>query len=270
MRIAFSKISPGGNETVIVRTSVPTASRASLSKTLMSSRYVGGEQVGYLSIPRAADIDARIDMMGGELCINALRSVATILAEERGKTCISLASSGTDKVFECRSNERNGTSYTSITFHVIPRIRIFCGRTSLIGLTGISHLLYECESRVEIDNPLRLFRKLQKQYANELSALPAFGIIPFRRRQSGYDIFPVVYVRGTNTIVAESACGSASVALALSKTGKDCEKSFRIRQPSGCVYDVQIRWTCERAQVLLGSPVQLLVSGIATVPSLQC
>ena len=94
MIVDFTKLSPGGNDTIIVQSPVPAAKRATLARTLMSNQYVGGEQVGYLTPAPASGIDARLDMMGGELCVNGLRSAATVVASQTAKTNLRLSSSG--------------------------------------------------------------------------------------------------------------------------------------------------------------------------------
>jgi diaminopimelate epimerase len=262
MIIDFTKLSPGGNDTIIVQSAVPTTERAGIVRTLMSSPYVGGEQVGYLTLAPVSGIDARLDMMGGELCVNGLRSAATVVASQAAKTNLRLTSSGTDEVFEFVSIPKKGAWYTSITLNLAPRIKQLAERILIVHLDGISHLLCEFAPEAKIE-PMNIFADLRQKYDKELATLPAFGIIPFQRRKDGYEIFPVVYVRETDTIIPETGCGSGSVALALSMT--DGDGSCSVFQPSGCPYQVDVTHETGRTTVTLGSDVDVLVKGVAFI-----
>jgi len=262
MIIDFTKLSPGGNDTIIVQSAVPATERAGIARTLMSSPYVGGEQVGYLTLAPASGIDARLDMMGGELCVNGLRSAATVVASQTAKTNLRLASSGTDEVFEFVSIPQKGAWYTSISLNLNPRIKLLAEGTFLVHLDGISHLLCEFAPEVNVD-ALNVFAELRQRYDSELATLPAFGIIPFQRRKDGYEIFPVVYVRETDTIIPETGCGSGSVALALSMI--DGDGSCSIFQPSGRPYQIDVTSEAKRTMVTLGSDVDVLVKGVVFI-----
>lgn len=82
-------------------------------------------------------------------------------------------------------------------------------------------------------------------------------------RTDGYVIFPVVYVRETDTVIPETGCGSGSVALALSMT--DGNGSCSVFQPSGCPYQLDVSRETKRTMVTLGSDVDVLVKGVAYI-----
>ena len=76
---AFWKITPGGNPTILLRSEdVPPEKRASVANAVMSGQHLGAEQVGYVRFEGTP----RLDMMGGEFCLNATRSFAVLLAEK--------------------------------------------------------------------------------------------------------------------------------------------------------------------------------------------
>ena len=262
MIVDFTKLSPGGNDTIIVQSPVPAAKRATLARTLMSNQYVGGEQVGYLTPAPASGIDARLDMMGGELCVNGLRSAATVVASQTAKTNLRLSSSGTDEIFKFVSVPQKGAYYTSITLNLNPQIKELEENTVLVHLDGISHLLCEFGQQTPID-PTKVFAELRRRYDSELAALSAFGIIPFHVYRNGYRIYPVVCVRETNTVIPETGCGSGSVALTLSMTNGNC--SCSIFQPSGYLYQVDVTRNTKQTKVTLGSDVHILVQGMAHI-----
>lgn len=75
--LRFHKFSPGGNTTILVTDPVPAARRAAVAAELMGEHHVHAEQVGFVTL---AGSHPRIDMMGGEFCGNACRSLAALLA----------------------------------------------------------------------------------------------------------------------------------------------------------------------------------------------
>lgn len=78
--LRFHKFSPGGNTTILVTDPVPVQRRAAVAAELMGEHHVHAEQVGFASL---AGTRPRIDMMGGEFCGNACRSLAALLALKR-------------------------------------------------------------------------------------------------------------------------------------------------------------------------------------------
>lgn len=233
----------------------------------MSEKFVGGEHVGFLSFPDNSASDGRLDMMGGELCINALRSAATLLGIERNKQIIRLESSGTDEIFDCRVVGSGKKRNSSIAFSLCPLITYLESGVSIVRLDGIAHILIEYPKDVDIENPESIFVTISEKFAQELTLFPAFGIIPFQPWEDGYRIFPVVYVRSTNSLVLETGCGSGSVALAMSILDRS-RSSGRIivYQPSGSSYCLDVLMKAAGARVSLESEVELLVRGTAYLP----
>lgn len=262
MPITFTKLSPGGNDTIIVTSPVPASKRASLARVLMSDD-VGAEQVGYLSYPVTKGIDARLDMMGGELCINGIRCVARLLASESSKKRFCIASSGTDRVFECRTRFIQGRCFVSISLCIKPVVKKLEDDVFLVHLDGMSLILWECDEREIKKGILPIFTKLRERYAAELKDIPAFGVVPFLRTKNAYSIFPVIYVRDTDSTTIETGCGSASMALAIALRSENSLKKFRVLQPSGSFYELVISGSATDITIELGSFVDQLVVGTA-------
>ena len=86
----------------------------------------------------------------------------------------------------------------------------------------------------------------------------AFGVIPYWYVDTKmYETAPVVYVSETDSLVAETGCGSGSIALALwlrelSDLGKDF--AIYIKQPSGSLYDISLSGD-QPARISLGGEV---------------
>ena len=261
MTINFMKLSPGGNETIIVESAVPASERASTARRLMSN-IIGADQVGYMSYPKVAGIDARLDMMGGELCINGIRCVAQILASRNQKTQFFITSSGTDRIFECRTRFEKDRCFVSMTLTMKLAVTTLERNVYLIHLDGISMLLCECYAGEIVGGPVPMFTKFRERYQKEFDGIPAFGVVPFLRLEKAYSIFPVIYVRDTDSTTVETGCGSASIALAIAIRGKNPEE-FLVNQPSGSCYELEISNSTEGISVVLGSFVDQLMTGTA-------
>ncbi len=80
-RFAFHEVfSPCGNTTILVReSSLSPADRARVAAEIIAPGHLEAEQAGY--VDTAAPVP-RLDMMGGEFCVNATRAFAALLAEE--------------------------------------------------------------------------------------------------------------------------------------------------------------------------------------------
>lgn len=88
MHLPFLKYSPSGNTTLLVRLDAPAcaggpdlgpAERAAVAAEIIAPEHLGAEQVGFVRLNGALP---RLDMMGGELCVNATRAMAALLLDE--------------------------------------------------------------------------------------------------------------------------------------------------------------------------------------------
>ena len=109
---------------------------------------------------------------------------------------------------------------------------------ALINLPGISHLLIPATADT-MPSPHHC-EALAQTYrsAYGLEAFPASGTIWYEEHADSYAILPAVYVKATDSLCVETACGSASLALALrmhSNKGVSHKESatYTITQPSG-------------------------------------
>lgn len=196
----------GGNATALVR-DCPSSLRASLAADLL--RAV--EQVGFVDDQAHPP---RLEMMGGEFCINATLAFASTLGP-KGVVVVS------------GLNRPAGFVNTSRTTRVTIPLR--WSRTgNIVLLEGIGFVLYP---RSDGHAPKNTSGNApdDAQIKRELTDLctrfdlPAFGAIHF----SGDAILPYVFVATVDSYVPETACGSGSVAFSLF-TGQD-----RVRQPTG-------------------------------------
>ena len=78
--LPFVKSSPCGNTTILIRnTPLSPALRALAAAEMMAPDHLQAEQVGFVDTVARPP---RLDMMGGEFCLNATRSLAALLLSE--------------------------------------------------------------------------------------------------------------------------------------------------------------------------------------------
>lgn len=245
-KFRFYKMSPGGNTTIIITDPVisdPHA-RASLAPRLLSELHLGGEQVGYLT---TRDPRPRLDMMGGEFCGNATRSLAALLVEENPSLL------GVDGVFTGEVDVSGASRPLTIRVRKISEavfdaaceipMRVDPGAVSavtvsekpatLVRLDGICHVLLDDTLH---PFPEDNFEDAAKRIRTCLGLMDedAVGCIWFSCHNTVINAKPVVWVRKTDSTYYETACGSGTAALGISlATVSGRSVLAEIGQPSG-------------------------------------
>ena len=256
MNVEYDKVYPGGNTTAIVQTRVSEAQRSPIAAAIMAADTTI-EQVGFL---RPSDVaDARLDMMGGELCINAVRSVAAIVGKTNPtKTTVSIHTATLREPLLCTNSYTDDAGLNvGVNWQVEYKLDELDEEHGVVHLGDISHVLCrrdELPSEAETDT---IFAVVSKRFAHLLDGLLAFGIIPFVVAGEKYHIRPVVHVPAVPSTIPETGCGSGSLALALAvlmPTGGQLE----VVQPSGVPYRITIAESDGVIQASLESPVEVL------------
>lgn len=188
----------GGNSTLLVWNC------PSDQKKKVIDRYLGKvEQVGFIEETKKGL--SKLVMMGDELCINSTLSLASQLPNSG-----LLLTSGINKPIRYENIGKNTYIELDITFKKIGNI---------ILLPGIGFICTNIKPEIS--------KSYLAKSANKYN-LPAFGIVFYQNNK----ITPYVFVKGTDSLFEETACGSGSIACAL-VTG------FRnIIQPTGEVITV--------------------------------
>ncbi len=258
--LPFYKLFPGGNPTILVMdgallsASVSPETRASIARALMAPENLGAEQVGFLD---TAATPPRMEMMGGEFCVNATRCAAVVFAllgllpgspAETAAYEGTMATSGAAgpvrvRVAPARNHEPSAGTTAFDAAVAVPLPRDFlrdsacireCGPGEvLVRLPGITHLLLDAGRHPLPDSPLEAAAR--KRAERGLETEEATGVVwyfPSPDAPGTTAIVPVVHVAATGSSVVETACGSGSLALALlrARTGG---LGHAIRQPSG-------------------------------------
>lgn len=181
-----------GNSTLLVW-GCPSGKKKSIIK-----RYLGEvEQIGFVETKKNLPF---LNMMGGELCVNGTIALASQCGL-KGK----LFTSGLNApVFYQNTNNSTGTNLT------IDYKRL----KNLVLLEGIGYIYL----KNTVENIKKFLKDLCLKYA-----LPAFGVLYYKKKK----IAPFVYVKETDSLFQETACGSGSIAFYV------LTKKSNIKQPTG-------------------------------------
>ena len=248
MEVAFVKVDPTQNMTILVTSAVDPAIRTDVASALMAYEGVCAEQVGFVEDVASSEAWARLEMAGGEFCGNATMSLAAYLAWERklpdGIACdIPLASSGAGFV-SCGVRPDHGAFLCTLRMPEPERIkeRTFslygrdC-RFATVYLPGITHILIP---RVRAGDAPRTFAEDAATAWAEKIETDAFGVILYD--ESLCAIEPLVCVKTSGTKVWERGCGSGSAAVGAYRASlaslaslAGCRTHSRVRQPGGVI-----------------------------------
>lgn len=263
MLIDYIVANPTGNITVLVTSAVAAADRQAVVQRMFCD-VPDCEQVGFVTPESPGHI--RLEMMGGEFCGNATISAAAYQASLDGlaadsETKILVDSSGVpapvEVVIKCERLGAGGSSasrYVGTLEMPMPTMSYYdysCGDGSVIKLPvvhleGISHMMMPAAmiSDAAMESAIRAI-------AAEFDSL-AFGILKYSESAGAMNIRPLVYVKGSDTLVWENGCASGSIAAAYynycattqdssfsdspgSKPAADNEFNISISQPGGVI-----------------------------------
>ncbi len=276
--LSFVKLSPGGNPTVLIR-DVPLSpeERTAAARELMDTLHLSAEQVGYADT--AAD-PPRLDMMGGEFCINATRALAVLLAR------IGRLAAGPDGVLVGRAVISGAAHPLELrvrpgahpaVFEAGALLELPCRPSAepvaphimMVRLPGITHLVLDA-GRVPLpEDPENTAATLRARF--DLEKETAVGCI-WAHPGSGR-MFPVVWVRKTGSTCRETACGSGTLAAALAGFLPCREGGFCGVQPSGetlaaTLAEPPARSDSEPWRAWIDGPVRVTAQGEAYVTCL--
>lgn len=225
-------LNPTGNLTALVLDPVTPEEETFLTKELLKI----SEQVAYLESPSLPSAEAAIRLMGGEFCGNAaMASAAWILRNaltEGNEKTILLQVSGVDQPVSCHIKKTGGCFQGTVLMPSvqIPHRIILAGRSfTAVHMKGILHLIHEdaLVDKAEAENLLR----------DIVSSLPdeAIGLLHWNRTLN--ELIPLVFVRGSNSMIWEHGCGSGSAAIGVYEAflHGDGVTETVINQPGGTI-----------------------------------
>lgn len=283
MELAFSKVSPGGNLTILIWDIVPREQHAFIANILMDNqKHLGAEQVGYIEHSTNPKALAHLQMMGGEFCGNATRALAYMLVKKKyfgveikNKFAeFYLTVSGVSKELavkvECDDHDIPiGAEVEMPIYQDLSSVeeRVFNKDkyASIVKLEGITHIIVNESdysfNKEDYQNQLKYLRGLFSLENEE-----AVGIMWKEIDQTTNEIYmkPVVWVQATDSYYYETSCGSGTVALALatSKNNLDSIQKYKINQPSNNFIEAIItRESYFFTNASIGGSISLIADG---------
>ena len=229
--VRYVILNPSGNLTALVTEWGGAEDEAEITARLMRE----SEQVAYLDPPSLPGALARIRLMGGEFCGNAAMAAAGWLVRDRlqngQEMTVPIEVSGAQGVLFCRIRGLEDGFEGTVEMPRVLGIRpAEAGGVSVteVRMEGITHLIREDREPLEKEKA----EALLKAFA-EKSGAEAAGLLD-RNPETGFTR-PLVYVRGSGTLVWESACGSGTAAVgALEAWRKGNGKAVtQVPQPGG-------------------------------------
>lgn len=267
----FVKTNPSGNTTILVLDPVHPGERSGLAARLMDKNSLSAEQVAFFDEhpPRFCDIG--IAMMGGEFCGNAVRSAAAWLVFDRCRWQPSLqpdymaqfevSCSGIDRNVLCKVHQKGRALFDVSAELPLPRslMEVEAGGYSLcrVELPGINHFCLSESDALSSGEKERLIQDVLSQYPVQNGE--AAGVLFW----DGTHLDPFVYVKGTDTLVHESSCGSGTAAmtacLAFRQKGNI---HIDAHQAGGMIYG-EAEYKDSISSLRIGGLVEITAEGIA-------
>ena len=253
MEVKLVRADPAGNITLLVTSPVEPEKRAEVARALLNIPELGGEQVGYLTAPSLGGA-ARLEMMGGEFCGNALRSAGFLTAQgTQGRTSLAMECSGCRELLQVTVDRDAGEATAQLPLPRRVTETQLCGQSlGVVEFDGIVHGILEGRTP-DRDLAAGVTRALAQRYRTGAAGLM------FLRYENGWQMDPAVYVAGTDTLYFESSCasGSGAAAVYLSDEASDGVYPYAIRQPGGTIRVGVIRQDGEPVLLTVGGPVAL-------------
>ena len=230
--VRYVVLNPSGNLTALVTEWGGAEDEAEITAHLMQE----SEQVAYLDPPSLPGALARIRLMGGEFCGNAAMAAGAWLVRDElavgSEMSFLMQVSGAPEPVNCRICRTGEAFEGTVEMPPVKEIReanIAGMSFTLVRMDGIVHLIRE-------GNPLEMeaAEKLLKEAADTLPD-EAVGLLQWNR-DTQY-MRPLVYVRGSGSLVWENGCGSGSAAVGAAealRTGNGLQIT-QVKQPGGVI-----------------------------------
>lgn len=266
LMLRYVKCSPGGNTTVLVFSEVERALQPSIAKRIMSWME-DVEQVGFVEEPENSLAVARLQMMGGEFCGNATRSLAWVLWKKAGidkrKGAFFLEVSGANRPVQVEISGKDVRVEMPIKrdFGSVKQK----GNYTIVELEGISHVIVD-------QAPPPNAKNAADQLLNQLNlkSLEAAGVLYCQPRGSAISMTPIVWVRDTGTLVEETACASGTVCVALAEAKRSQQdRTLTVYQPSGKPITASVSLASDKqsfSEAYIEGPVDVLGEGVTILP----
>ena len=255
----YKILNPGGNKTALVIGNEYSEDEKKKINDIILEENIDVEQVGFLSSTKN-----RLDMAGGEFCVNATRCAIWHYLKGKGGT-INIEVSGIKETIKGWISEDDLKKvYAKLPINKsIENLVKKEGIYNLVYLDGITHaVISEADSKEFIEN----LKQNEEQTKQKLKSLmekiktkeSAVGIILTEKNKETTRIYPIVWVKSVDTVYYETACGSGSLATAIFNYMVYHAHNHEIIQPSGYIINVEIN---EDAEMIESAIISGIVIG---------
>lgn len=273
MKLQFIKVSPTQNMTIYVLDQVARENHIEVANKLLGYGNLYAEQVGFIE---RSEGHIRLQMMGGEFCGNATRSLAAIIVDrgldsiekEGEEYLVKLETSGLERVVECRVRKTYKNNIYMSQIHMplpfsIKDVKIpWLGEEFMmerVDFPGITHFIVDDK---KINDRDKLYEIVKSEMDKE--EYEAFGIM-YYDYESNF-LIPLVYVKSTDSLYWEKSCGSGTTALGAALAYKDKKDiDMVIAQPGGELKIVAQIKDGKIDKVILDGPVDIVAEGIVYI-----
>lgn len=280
MKLNFVKVNPVGNMTIFVMDHVYSSHHMLVANRLMDYSNIHGEQVGFIENPRTLKGKAlntlRLQMMGGEFCGNATRSLAALMVHLKSNSVsekdnifnVSLEVSGSKELIHCqvRALNKENSYYSKVDMPLPERVSDTIwsiGKKMVkmirVDFPGITHFIVEAD---EVEDKEDFFNEIKKGMLKE--KCNAFGIMFYDSHTCFLN--PLVYVKATDSKCWEKSCasGTSALGIALSKN-RNSSISEKIKQPGG---ELEVEVVLNEGNIFklsLDGKVEIIAEGIVYI-----
>lgn len=276
MKLHFVKVNPVENMTIFVLDQIPRKEHISISNKLMDYSNLHAEQVGFIEASMDNTATIRLQMMGGEFCGNATRSLAAFMVhsnypqvEKSGENfLVPLEVSGMKDIINCQVRKLPGENkYLSKIEMPLPlsvkEIEVPYDGHSIesikVDLPGITHFIVDANKVNDKDKFYEIIKENMKDEEYD-----AFGIMYYDYNNKFME--PLVYVKATDSLFWERSCASGTCAFGCAQAfiyKKNVDED--VLQPGGSL-KVNVAYNDESINSLhLNGEVEIVSEGIVYV-----
>jgi diaminopimelate epimerase len=280
IRLHFVKMNPVQNMTVFILDQVPRHEQMNVAKKIMNYKNIFAEQVGFIessnSCNKLYNENIRLQMMGGEFCGNATRSLAALMVHNEYPNIeklndgyiVSLEVSGIDGVVKCqvRNSQSRNSYWSKIDMPLPVSIEEFnfndngdVLETMKVDFPGITHFIIDDNRVKDRDKFYEIVKKEMDRTQYE-----AFGIMYYDYKKEF--LLPLVHVKATDSLFWERSCASGTSALGVALA--HIEKApivKKVKQPGGEL-EVSATWENDKiSNISLNGLVEIVAEGIVYV-----
>lgn len=235
----YKILNPGGNKTgIVIGNEYNKEEKKQINEKILRENP-DVEQVGFISTDKN-----RLDMAGGEFCVNATRcAIWEYLKGQAGE--IELEVSG------CKTKIKGGITAEKDVYadmQVGKNLGDLIEKKGIYNLVKLDGILLAVVEEKDSEEYIKCLKADENKAKNDLKEImktfdteeSAAGIILLENENGKTKINPVIWVKTVDTLYYETACGSGSLATTIYKYFKSGIEKLEVVQPSGYSINVTL------------------------------